>query len=495
MRVSPTPWSGLATGAVPDEMTGDHARNTDGTVHLIGLDFGSTTSSALVARTRIGSRSATGRMSLETPDVVYRPSPVFTPFRGDAIDEDGVIALLDLWIDGSGVAADGFFAGGTIITGLAARSSNAGTIARLVGARIGEAVVATADDPCLESWLAFMGSCSTMSRFHASVPIVNLDIGGGTTNAALGRDGNVTETGCHFIGARHFQVRPGSYALTAISEYGRALLHELRLERDVGEDLTPADRTAILDWYVQALEAIVRGDDAFFATEAGRLHEQVRFRGAPEAAITFSGGVGELLYRHVAGEALPDTTHFGDLGIDLALRIAESPLLSRDLRSMVPEHRGRATVYGLALHSTEVSGSTLFLPRPEILPLRDLPVVARLRVDADEASIREAVLLAGRRPQGACIQIVGGRSGRERVKELGLRLGAALRDAPAAFGCPLVLLTEANLGKTIGNYATDWDRSPMNLIVVDEMPDRHAHFANLGRPRDGIVPVSFYGMH
>lgn len=476
-------------------MTGDHGRSTSGAVHLIGLDFGSTTSSALVARTRIGSRSATGRVHLETPDIVYRPPPVFTPFRGDAIDEESVVALLDRWIEGSGVAADGFFAGGTIITGLAARRSNAAAIARLVGDRIGEAVVATADDPCLESWLAFMGSCSTLSRFHASIPIVNLDIGGGTTNTARGLDGNVTKTGCHFVGARHFQVRPGSYRLTAISEYGRALLRELGLQRAVGDELVAADLAAILDWYVRALEAIVRGEHAFFATATGRLHEQAPFPGAPEAAITFSGGVGELLYRHAAGETLPGTTHFGDLGIDLALRIAGSPLLSRDLRSVVPEHRGRATVYGLALHGTEVSGSTLFLPRPGVLPLRDLPIVARLRVDADEVSIREAVQLAGRRPQGACIQIVGGRTGRERVKELGLRLGAALRDAPAALGCPLVLLTEANLGKTIGNYATDWDRSPMNLIVVDEMPDRHAHFANIGRLRDGIVPVSFYGMH
>jgi len=466
----------------------------DAAVHLIGLDFGSTTSSALVARTRIGSRSATGRMALDAPEIVYGPAPVFTPFRGEAIDEDEIVALLDRWIGASGIAPDGFFAGGAIITGLAARSSNAAAIARIVNERIGEAVVATAGDPCLESWLAFMGSCSTLSRFHATLPIVNLDIGGGTTNAALGMNGNVLATGCHYIGARHFRFEPGSYRLTAISEYGRILLRELGIARRAGTLLEDGEREAILDWYVAGLEAIVRGDGSFFTTPAGRAHEQVAFAGTPDAAITFSGGVGELLYRNAAGDPLPGTTCFGDLGIDLARRIAGSALLSRNLGTIVPEQGGRATVYGLALHSTEISGATLFLPDPTALPLRNLPVIARLPADAGDAVLREAVALARRQPQGACIQIVGALTGRDGVQALGQRIGRAL-SASCANGGPLVILTERNAGKTLGNYATDWGRTPANLIVVDEMPDRHAHFANIGRLRDGIVPVSFYGIH
>lgn len=191
---------------------------------------------------------------------------------------------------------------------------------------------------------------------------------------------------------------------------------------------------------------------------------------------------------------MPGTTHFGDLGIDLALRIARSPVLARDLAALIPEQRGRATVYGLALHSTEVSGATLFLPDTGVLPLRDLPVVARLAIDADLTAIGDAVVLARRHAQGACIQLLGKAPGQDVVKRLGEHLGQALDRAPGAGG-PLVLLLEANVGKTLGNYATDWGRRLHRLVVVDEMPDRHAHFANIGRPRDGVVPVSFYGMH
>ena len=60
--------------------------------------------------------------------------------------------------------------------------------------------------------------------------------------------------------------------------------------------------------------------------------------------VTFSGGVGELIYQQVAGEGLPTTTYFGDLGIDLARRIIASPLLAANLEQFVPENRGRATV-------------------------------------------------------------------------------------------------------------------------------------------------------
>jgi len=47
--------------------------------------------------------------------------------------------------------------------------------------RLGDAFIATADDPCLEAWLAFHGSCAALSRAQPHTPILNLDIGGGTT--------------------------------------------------------------------------------------------------------------------------------------------------------------------------------------------------------------------------------------------------------------------------------------------------------------------------
>jgi ethanolamine utilization protein EutA len=120
-------------------------------VHLIGLDFGSTTSSAMLADVRIAVSSATGRMAFGRPSILYRSEPVFTPFRGDELHLDRIEELIDGWLAASEVSLEEVFAGGAIITGLAARRRNAGQLAALVKRNIGEAVIATADDPALEA--------------------------------------------------------------------------------------------------------------------------------------------------------------------------------------------------------------------------------------------------------------------------------------------------------------------------------------------------------
>lgn len=484
----------------PDELNGSDK------VLMVGLDFGSTTSSVMVAYARVGLNCATGRTEFGNPDVIYRSSPVFTPFRDENIDEEVLSRFLDEWLEQSGIDVQDIFAGGTIITGLAAQKDNAATLARMISGRIGESVIATADDPCLESWLAFMGSCSALSRRHAETPIINFDIGGGTTNPALGLNGNVLRTGCYYVGARHFQFVPGSYILRGTSSYGRALLEKFSIRKSVGDRLEGPEINAILDFYINALEAIATGRSEFFDDLIGKLHEQVPFIAdstLSPAVITFSGGVGELIYLQALGESLPGTTFYGDLGIDLAQRILTSPILSANSQTIVPENLGRATVYGLTLHSTEVSGSTLFLPHPETLPFRDLPIVVRLPFNAAVEEIRRALSLIKKSCNGACIQIVADgdpgttatNSSLSRVKGLGMRLAEAMASEALTFGHPIVLLIPDNCGHVVGNYATNWKQLPVNLIVIDEIPDRNAQFVNIGRPHNNIVPVSFYGMY
>jgi ethanolamine utilization protein EutA len=470
-------------------------------VNLLGLDIGSTTSSALIAAARIGRDPISGRIDLIDADVVYRGEPVFTPFRGDRVDEPALGLLIDTWLAEAGVTPERLFAGGAIVTGLAARQSNAVALAKLVRERCGEAVMATAEDPRLESWLAFMGGCSTLSRWHKDTALINLDIGGGTTNAALGRDGNVEDTGCHFIGARHLQFEPGSYRLTCISEFGAAMLAALGIEREVGDTLGSAECVAVVGYCVAALEAIAAGDSGFFGDAIGQRLEQVPFRhsAGDDAALTFSGGVGELVYRAAAGEALPGTTHYGDLGIDLARAIVASPQLARSLQTLVPEQRGRATVYGVTLHSTQVSGVTLHLPQPEVLPLRDLPVMARLGIDAGRETLERALRLASTAPKGACVQLLdavpGQRLDAAAVRGLGQRIAAALRGTGFPPHLPLVLLLEQNAAKALGQYASDWGRVAATLVVIDEVPVRGAQFVNLGRLQQQVVPISYYGLH
>ncbi len=457
---------------------------------LLGLDFGSTTCSALIARKAI---SSTKKAS--APQIIYRATPVFTPFVGNHIDANEIAKLIQTWLDESEIKVAELFAASAIITGLAAQKTNSEIIRQCITKQIPSISIVAADDPHLESWLAFMGSCAALSRFHAETPILNLDIGGGTTNSALGENGNVIATGCHFIGARHFQFMPGSYQLREISKYGQALLENFTSQKTIGETLNEKERAQLIGFYVHALEAIVQNNQAFFDSSIASMHLQAACLLPSRAAtkITFSGGVGELVYQLAAGVAAPTTTYFGDFGIDLAQAIVASPVLSADLKSHVPENQGRATVVGLALNSTEVSGSSIYLPSSNLLPLHDLPILAKLAFDAPKQDWQQALRLAATRATGACLQMTQLPQNLQQIRAFARMLSAEM--AASHFKKPLVLLIEGNLGKTLGNYITNWGNLGIQLIVIDEIATRDAHFVNLGKMQQGVVPVSFYGMY
>ena len=128
--------------------------------------------------------------------------------------------------------------------------------------------------------------------------------------------------------------------------------------------------------------------------------------------------------------------------------------------------------------------------------LRDLPVVASVSGEIGRAALGAALKLASGSARGACLQLVwpNDRPSLEQIRRFCTGLSSALADVPLLRDTPLVLLTTANVGKAIGNYVTDWQHNHRNLIVIDEIPLRDAQFVNLGRPRHGVVPVSFYGL-
>jgi ethanolamine utilization protein EutA len=469
-------------------------------LHLVGLDVGSTTTSLLVAAARLVRNCVTGRNELGDVEPLFRPDPVFTPFRGEALDIDRLQALLDGWLAAAKIETASVAAGGALVTGLAARSANAAAVKQLVKQRFQQAVVAATDDPCLESWLAFMGNTLGLSRAEPRRPFINLDIGGGTTNIAWGIGGEVHRCGCYFVGARHIQVEPGTYRVQTVSSFAATLTAELGISAAIGSELTARDLAAVLDFYVGLLEAVVTAGRLPNPEKSAGLHCQAEFRPPADASssadrvITLSGGVGELAYRHARGESLPGTTAFGDLGIDLALRICESPVLGRDLRTHVPAGLGRATVHGLTLHSTEVSGATLFLPSPGILPLTDLPIVGTIGDQTSDDELAALIGLAARAAEGACLRVDVQSEDSATVKTLGQRLAGLLEQGSAASRRPLVLLAASNIGKTLGQYATRWGKLPATLLVIDEVPSRRAHFATIGKPAQGLIPVSFHGL-
>jgi ethanolamine utilization protein EutA len=467
-------------------------------VQLVGLDFGTTTSSCVVASATLAHNAVSGRQQLTGLREDYRSELVFTPYLVDGLDDARLGDYVDAWLTAGNVRADEIFGGGALLTGLSAQERNADVLVELVRSRLSDALIATAGDPSLEAWLAFQASTSALSKSQPERWFVNLDMGGGTTNVALGRNGEVIATGSLFVGARHVQFEPGTYRIARLSDYARGLFDHLGIDRKPGDTLATEELEAILDFYVELLGAAVAGDTRAFEPPIANLHQQVAFWLPPDVRdpiVTVSGGVGELVYAAIDGKPLPTTTFFGDLGIDLARRLLAARGWAAHFREFQPACAGRATVYGLLLHATQVSGSTLFLPDPAVLPLRDLPILGRISGNSTEAQIRDILQLVRASPLGGCLQVALADRRAADVAAVGERIATTLRTLGFPSDHPLVLIVEENVGKALGQYVSRWGSISLKLVVLDEIVTRDARFVQIGSMQNQVVPVSFYGMN
>ena len=105
------------------------------------------------------------------------------------------------------------------------------------------------------------------------------------------------------------------------------------------------------------------------------------------AALTFSGGVAEYIFGHEAGD-------YGDIARPLATELARELGRRTELTLTDPGQRIRATVIGASQFTVQVSGKTIYLPDPDVLPVHNVPVVhigLDLHDDVDVAAMADAI--------------------------------------------------------------------------------------------------------
>lgn len=466
---------------------------------LVGLDFGTTTSSCLVGDAEVRRGAASGRMELASLVERFRSPLEPTPIRGDRLDVAAAEGMLDRWLASAAVDPATLVGGGALLTGLTASRQDAPRLVAAIRARLTGALVATADDPRLESWLAFQGACAALSRRHPERWFVHVDVGGGTANLALGRAGEVRATGSLFVGARHVRLAPGTRLIESISDQGGALLDELGVRARVGERLAEGDVARVVAWQADLLDAAIAGRPLPSDPVTTR-HVQVPFEPGvtagelAEAAVTISGGVGELVHAAVAGNDLPGTSAFGDLGVDLARALLSHPRLGPQWGRFPIAAGGRATCLGLLRHTVRLSGTSLHLPRPGMLPLADLPIVGTFTPADDDGALTHLLDLARRSPSGAGVRLEGLAPTAAAVRAIGERIGRVLESLSWPHDLPLVLLLDSDCGKALGACVTRFGALDLPIVAIDALDLPHAAFAAIGAAVDGAVPVSFHGL-
>ena len=342
----------------------------------VGIDIGTTTTQVVLSRltlVNVMPGSQVPRVEITRKSVIYMGDVHFTPFLDrQRVDGAAIRNIIEQEYAAAGIQAKDIDTGAVIITGEAAKKENAAEIIHALAEVAGDFVVATAG-PDLESIIAGKGSGAEALSKKLRSRIVNVDIGGGTSNIAVFDRGVCIGTACVNVGGRLFEVDSLTHRLSYVTDPARIILGEL--ERESGKSLIPAP-TAELELAVlkQCLARMVRCVDAVLFDEAVPTAEAalVISREMPQGnydGIVFSGGVARYIYQ----PGWREWWVHGDVGPLLAEAFRQSRAF-RELKVHEGSETIHATVLGAGAHTVNISGSTITVS-PHALPLRNVPAV------------------------------------------------------------------------------------------------------------------------
>lgn len=341
----------------------------------VGIDIGTSTTSLVFSHLTI--EKTTGDMYMPKTEitdkcVIYRSPVYLTPLKSNTeLDAEGIRAIIESEYQSAGIKVSDVETGAVIITGDTARKKNAETVLTAISKFAGDFVVAVAG-PELESILAGKGSGAKQYSADTIETICNLDIGGGTTNTAAFYDSTCIDTDCMDIGGRLIRFRPGTTTIEYIFPKISVLAGRLGITAETGADLTAPEIRKITDAMAKGvmgkLERPIQSEEyRFLCTEEGKIRTLPR----KVDSISFSGGVGKLIYE----EVLPEKLAYDDIGVYLAESLKKSVQAS-PFYLVKPKETISATVIGAGNHSVDVSGGTITVSDFQKLPLKNIPVIS-----------------------------------------------------------------------------------------------------------------------
>jgi ethanolamine utilization protein EutA len=456
----------------------------------VGIDIGSTTTQLVFSRLTMGFVEEKHKYDIVKREVTYLSEISLTPFNDSyEIDDENLSRILSSAYRAAGFTADDIETGAIIITGVAARRHNAEKIVNLFADQMGKFVCATAG-PNYEAVLAAHGSGAVERSDRYLKTVMNVDVGGGTTKIAVARRGEVVETAALYVGARHV-VLDEAGRLIRIEEPAEVVVGAARVRLAVGEELSEDDQRKLSEALADCLFEVLDRKMPSDVTERLMLTPPLSYSGKIDT-IVFSGGVSEYIYGY-------ETREYGDLGKTLGYEIRKR---MKKLQATVlePTERIRATVIGESQYTVQVSGSTTLLSSPDLLPLRNLPVVAPhfasnlLPMEAMESEIRKALemhdIAEGDQFALAFRRSVINQPSYQQMKALSGAVISTLGKAVDSGGT-VVLVFEADIGMGMGRVIREEIAPECNLVSIDEIVLHDFNFIDIGEPTGdrGFIPV------
>ena len=299
-----------------------------------------------------------------------------------------------------------------------------------------------------------------------------MDIGGGTSNLALIRDGKIVETGCLNVGGRLLKFDENGKVT-----YVSPVLKDICSLR-VGDTAQPSQVEEVAEILTQVLEM------AAGLRQRTQLLEQLTTEGTAmaipqeELVVSFSGGVADCIDTERPWLA------FGDMGPILGQKIKQSRLCTREYR--LGSETIRATVIGAGCHSAQLSGSTVFYRNVDF-PMKNLPVMC-LPADAvqmPQAELIECIRQKRRQQDTQGILFLPGRhnlpySG---IKELARSIVAGME------GQPLWVAAEQDMAKALGQALALQIPDKVCCLCIDGLKLVEGDYLDVGAPVGPAIPV------
>ncbi|MFX1606136.1 MAG: ethanolamine ammonia-lyase reactivating factor EutA [Promethearchaeota archaeon] len=457
----------------------------------VGVDIGTSTSHVVFSQIVLEKNDTSRSEKFEIKDrKILHSGPIhLTPFK-DArnIDFEKLRDLLIHDYQVAGIGVSEIDTGAVIITGETAKKENAEWIVSTLAGEAGKFVAATAG-PNFESVLAAFGSGAVTRSADSNETIMNVDVGGGSSNIAICKEGRVEATTAINVGGRLIATDDSQHIIR-LEKTGRNVAETVGLNLELGQVLSEKDKIILAKALANALLECVLQKPSSELTSMLMMAPSLQYEGDIDY-VTFSGGVAEYIYD-------TEEREFNDLGIYLASAIRER-CKQLELPIGRPEHKIRATVIGAGNFSIQVSGSTTFLSSGLVYPLRNLPVVEpfiplRKPTSIDVKKAIEKALSRFDLTEGVDSLILAFnnsvRPSYENLKEFAIGVVHALPNS-VKNKSPIFLCFDADIGNSVGNVMRRETGIQNELLSIDEINLKEGDFVDIGEPiiEGVVVPV------
>ena len=450
----------------------------------VGIDIGTSTTQCVFSRLTLSNTASSfsvPRIRIVEKTIVHRAPIRLTPLLGaDTIDAATLESMIREDYREAGISPSDIQLGAVIITGETARKANARAVTEALSQLAGEFVVATAG-PALESILAGRGSGAAELSARKGRRVLNLDIGGGTTNMALFANGEPLCEGCLDVGGRLLRFAQDRQTVLSFTSAMQRIAGDIGIVLQEGQRLTDADQNRLAERMARVLE-----EAAGLRERTGLYHSLVVEHGLPENILaelfTFSGGVADCVY----GLAT-NNTDFCDLGEALGRAVARSRFFEEQ-RVIRPQETSHATVIGAGAYSVTVSGSTIQFKNVQ-LPMTSLPVASvPFSSDADIPGLAAAIEAQYGIFSGECALYMQGL-----LSPQWSTVSAAAKEIARAMAphSPKVIILREDMAKALGQaLAREWPADTA-FLCLDGIELMYGDMVDIGAPLGGdrVVPV------